>query len=52
MLTGFQNFQESEVPNTWSVVEDSKGEFLFLNYQKGVQRYDGKSLSTIPSLVL
>ncbi len=48
MLTGFQNFQESEVTNTWSVVEDSQGEFLFLNHQKGVQRYDGIKLSGIP----
>jgi hypothetical protein len=48
MLTGFQNFQESEVSNAWSVVEDSKGEFLFLSHQKGVQRYDGKKLSAIP----
>ncbi len=48
MLTGFKNFKDGEVPNPWSVVEDSEGKFLFLNYWKGVQEYDGKNLRFIP----
>lgn len=49
MLTGFKNFQQQEVPNAWSVVEDDKGEFLFLNYWKDLQKYDGEKLRNIPS---
>ncbi|WP_373512252.1 histidine kinase [Persicitalea sp.] len=48
MLTGFKNFKDGEVPNPWSVVEDSEGKYLFLNYWKGVQEYDGKNLRFIP----
>ncbi len=48
MLTGFKNFQDGEVPYAWSVVEESEGKMLFLNYWKGVQEYDGKQLRFIP----
>lgn len=48
MLTGFKNFQDGEVPYAWSVVEDSEGKMLFLNFWKGVQEYDGKNLRSIP----
>lgn len=48
MLTGFKNFKDGEVPYAWSVVEDSGGKMLFLNYWKGVQEYDGQNLRYIP----
>ena len=47
MLTGFKNFQDGEVPYAWSVVEDSEGKFLFLNYWKGLQEYDGNDIRFI-----
>lgn len=48
MLTGFKNFREGEVPYAWSVVEDSQGKMLFLNYGKGLQEFDGERLRYIP----
>ena len=50
MLTGFKNFRDDEVPYAWSVVEDHSGDFLFLNFGKGVQRYDGDQLYSIPKV--
>ena len=44
---GFRNFDEEEVPYTWSVVEDEKGGKYFVNYQQLPQYFDGRKLTTI-----
>ena len=44
---GFKNFTEADVPYTWSVVEDKRGDYYFLNFQHSLQKYDGRSLQNI-----
>lgn len=48
-INAFQSFSQEQVPYAWSVVEDAKRNLYFLNYEVGIQRYDGKKLSLLSS---
>ena len=49
-INAFQSFSQEQVPYAWSVVEDKQRNLYFLNYEVGIQRYDGKKLSLLSSL--
>jgi hypothetical protein len=51
-INAFQSFSQEQVPYAWSVVEDAKRNLYFLNYEVGIQRYDGKNLSLLSSAPL
>ena len=44
---GFRNFSEQAVPYTWSVVEDKKGDYWFMNHEKSLQKYDGRHITEV-----
>ncbi len=44
---GFKSFTEQAVPYTWSVVEDKVGHYWFLNYEKSLQKYDGRTITEV-----
>ncbi len=44
---GFKSFTETDVPYTWSVVEDKAGDYWFLNFGKSLQKYNGRSITEI-----
>ena len=44
---GFKSFTEQAVPYTWSVVEDKVGHYWFLNYEKSLQKYDGRTVAEV-----
>lgn len=48
-INAFQSFSQEQVPYAWSVVEDAKRNLYFLNYEVGIQRYDGKNLTLLSS---
>ncbi|MCU0341974.1 MAG: histidine kinase, partial [Spirosomaceae bacterium] len=49
-ISAFKSFSQEQVPYAWSVVEDKQRNLYFLNYEVGIQRYDGKNLSLLSSL--
>lgn len=51
-INGFKSFTNQQVPNAWSVVEDGQKNMFFLNYELGIQKYDGKTLVNLPSTPL
>ncbi|WP_158552650.1 histidine kinase [Spirosoma telluris] len=45
---GFKAFSPEQVPYVWSVVEDRKGGYFFMNFHHSLQYFDGKKLTTVP----
>ncbi|MFN3379105.1 MAG: histidine kinase [Runella zeae] len=48
-IHAFQSFPTKQVPNAWSVVEDKDNNLYFLNYERGIQKYDGQIITNLSS---
>lgn len=44
----FRQFSEEQVPYCWGVVEDKYQQLYFLNFKVSLQKFDGKTISTLP----
>ncbi|MFN8357122.1 MAG: histidine kinase [Spirosomataceae bacterium] len=51
-LNAFRYFSPAQVPYAWSVVEDFHRNMYFLNFEVGLQQYDGQHLKTLPAAPL
>jgi ligand-binding sensor domain-containing protein len=49
--TGFRQFSEDQVPYCWGIVEDKFKNLYFENFQVSLQKFDGKTLQTIPKAI-
>jgi len=44
---GMRYFSQKEVPRAWGVVEDKEGNILIQNWLHPIQKWDGKTISTL-----